>query len=42
MDYKNIAKNVLLLEAKELELAASNLSNKISDAVKLIAKTKVS
>ena len=40
MDYKNIAKDVLLLEAKELELAASNLSNEIDDAVKLIAKTK--
>ncbi|MBL6969910.1 MAG: KpsF/GutQ family sugar-phosphate isomerase [Campylobacterales bacterium] len=36
-DYKDIAKEVLLTEAKELELAASNISNTINEAVDLIS-----
>jgi arabinose-5-phosphate isomerase len=40
MDYKQIAKDVLLLEAKELELASLKISNQIEKAVELISKTK--
>ncbi len=36
-DYKDIAKEVLLIEANELELAASNISNTINEAVDLIS-----
>ena len=36
MDFKEIAKEVLLLEAKELENAANNISNDIEKAVELI------
>lgn len=38
MDFIKIAKDVLLLEAKELENSANNISNEISKAVKLISK----
>lgn len=37
MVYENIAKEVLLTEAKELEIAASNISSDITKAVELIA-----
>jgi arabinose-5-phosphate isomerase len=37
MRYKDIAKEVLLTEANELTLAASNISSEISQAVELIA-----
>ena len=40
MNFKEIAKEVLLIEAKELEIAASNISNEIEDAVHLIANTQ--
>jgi arabinose-5-phosphate isomerase len=40
MDFKKIAKDVLLIEAKELELAANNISNQIENAVHLISNTK--
>lgn len=36
MDFKEIAKEVLLTEAKELELAANNICDSISKAVELI------
>ena len=40
MDFKEIAKEVLLIESKELELAATNISNSIEKAVKLISSVK--
>ena len=40
MDFKQIAKNVLNIEANELKNAASNISNEIENAVKLISKCK--
>ena len=40
MNFKDIAKEVLLIEAKELELAASKISNEIEEAVKLISKVQ--
>ncbi len=40
MDFKKIAKEVLLIEAKELEIAALKISNEIEKAVKLISKVK--
>jgi arabinose-5-phosphate isomerase len=40
MNYQTIAKDVLLIEAKELELAASKISNTIELAVKLISSVK--
>jgi len=40
MDFKQIAKEVLLIEAKELEIAASNISDEMEKAVHLIANTK--
>ncbi len=40
MIYENIAKEVLLTEAKELEIAAEHISNEIVKAVELIATTK--
>lgn len=36
MDFKNIAKEVLLTEAKELETAANNISDEISKAIDII------
>lgn len=36
MDFKSIAKDVLLTEAKELEFAANNISDEIAKAVELI------
>lgn len=38
MDFKQIAKDVLLIEAKELEDAANSINDEISKAVKLISK----
>jgi len=38
--YEDIAKEVLLTEAKELEIAASHISDDISKAVELVASTK--
>jgi arabinose-5-phosphate isomerase len=40
MDFKCIAKEVLNIEAKELQLAANNMSDNISKAVNLIANTR--
>ena len=40
MDFNQIAKDVLLTEAKELELAASNNSFDMNNAVELIYNTK--
>jgi arabinose-5-phosphate isomerase len=40
MNFQEIAKKVLLIEAKELELAATNISNSIEKAVKLISNVK--
>ncbi len=40
MNFKAIAKEVLLIEAKELELAASKISDEIEKAVKLISSVK--
>jgi len=40
MDFKSIAQEVLNTEAKELQLAANNMSNDISEAVNLISNTK--
>ncbi len=40
MDYVKIAKEVLLTEAKELERAANNISDSITQAIKLIASCK--
>ena len=40
MDYVKIAKEVLLTEARELERAANNISNDITQAIKLIASCK--
>ena len=40
MDFKDIAKEVLLIEAKELENAAKNISDDIIKAVNLISKVK--
>ncbi len=40
MDFKQIAKEVLLIEAKELELAASRISNEMEKAVGLISSVK--
>ena len=40
MDFKEIAKEVLLIEAKELNNAAQNISDDISKAVELISKSK--
>ncbi|MEA3383563.1 MAG: KpsF/GutQ family sugar-phosphate isomerase [Campylobacterota bacterium] len=40
MDFINIAKEVLLIEAKELEIAASNISSEIEKAVHLISESK--
>ncbi len=40
MDFISIAKEVLLIEAKELEIAASNISSEIEKAVHLIGKAK--
>jgi len=37
MDFKNIAKDVLLIESKELEIAANNISDEIAKAVEIIA-----
>ena len=39
MDFKSIAQEVLNTEAKELQLAANNISDNINDAVKLISNT---
>lgn len=36
MDFKKIAKEVLLTEARELELAANNISDEISNAIDII------
>jgi arabinose-5-phosphate isomerase len=38
MDFQKIAKEVILLEASQLEYAASNISNQIDKAVDLISK----
>jgi arabinose-5-phosphate isomerase len=38
MDYKEIAKEVLLTEASELQLAANNISDEIEKAVELVSK----
>lgn len=40
MDFTQIAKDVLLTEAKELELAANNIDKSIEDAVELIVRCK--
>ena len=40
MNFKKIAKEVLLIEAKELEIAASNISDEVEKAVHLIANTQ--
>ena len=40
MNFKQIAQEVLLIEANELKLAASNISNEIEKAVKLISSCK--
>ena len=40
MNFQTIAKEVLITEAKELELAASKISNEIENAVKLITSVK--
>jgi arabinose-5-phosphate isomerase len=40
MNFKKIAKEVLLIEAKELELAASRISDEMENAVKLISSVK--
>ena len=40
MDFKQIAKDVLLLEANELILSASNISDEMEKAVKLISSSK--
>lgn len=40
MDYKSIAKEVLLTEAKELELAAQNIGDEFEKAVELITQIK--
>ena len=40
MDFKQIAKDVLLIEANELKDAASNISDEIEKAVKLISSCK--
>jgi arabinose-5-phosphate isomerase len=40
MDYKEIAKEVLLIEADELKRAADNISEEIEEAVELIANAK--
>ncbi len=40
MDFQAIAKEVLLIEAKELELSASKISKEIENAVKLISSIK--
>jgi arabinose-5-phosphate isomerase len=40
MDYKEIAKEVLLIEADELKRAADNISEEIEKAVELIANAK--
>ena len=40
MDFKAIAKEVLLIEAKELELAASKISEDMEKAIMLISKVK--
>ena len=40
MNFKQIAKDVLLLEAKELEISANNISDDISKAVELISNSK--
>lgn len=40
MNFQEIAKEVLLIEAKELELAASRISTEMADAVKLISNVK--
>jgi len=40
MDFKKIAQEVLLIEANELKDAASNISNEIEKAVKLISSCK--
>ena len=40
MDFKEIAKEVLLIEANELVLAASRISNEIEKAVKLISSVR--
>jgi len=36
MDFKNIAREVLLIESKELEIAANNISDEIAKAVEII------
>ena len=40
MNFKQIAKDVLLIEAKELENAATNISDEIADAVQIISNVK--
>jgi len=40
MDFKQIAKDVLLIEANELKLAASNIDDSIKKAVELIGDIK--
>ena len=40
MNFKSIAKEVLLLEAKELERAANSIDNDITKAVEIISKAK--
>jgi len=39
MDFKQIAKDVLLIEARELEIAANNINDNISKAVELISNS---
>jgi len=40
MDFKQIAKEVLLIESAELQRAAQNIDNSISKAVEIISKSK--
>jgi len=40
MDFKQIAKDVLLIEANELQLAANNINDEMEKAVKLISSCK--
>jgi len=40
MDFKQIAKDVLLIEANELNNAANNINDEISKAVKLVSQAK--
>ena len=40
MDYKEIAKSVLLTEANELKIAASKISDEIESAINLVIECK--